>query len=714
MSAQIQTFPRPNPVDMRRHLEHLFGGFLDGYQDGLIELAWTEASPPYRLTHGQLYGTDQIDELVAHAVQLNATPKCNVYIGARLRRPDTPLTGRCSASDVMVATAYYADIDDGEASSKAAEHYKDTPPTLIVVTGSKPSLRGQLWWRLDEPISDQARVEAALRGIATCFKADMKIFDQPRVMRLAGSIAWGVKEHRELFELTHIYVPQVKQAAMVTAEHLERNFPPITAPQMALDADYSEVVRATVTTGIVPQERIVDGRERYMHNTVLAVAIELAGEYGRLPTVAEIMEVAWPQFEAKADIMAQGKPRTPQEMAEKCAKTLQRLGGGQVPGFRSSDDVVREGTARKQAREAAGDTRPFVDRRPVVMPPAEACPFTSILDLLNRPEPDWLIEDVLPMRSLAFMWGRSGAMKSFIALDMALRLAYGLPWQGIEAQAVPVLYIAGEGDSGYSRRLKAWFAENPQDPAAGRFAMFPVRLSLKDPAEVARLVANIQRWLLGCGLIVIDTLARAAFGIDENDAKEMGLLIAAADTIKEATGATVLAVHHSGKDEERGMRGSSALYAAADTVLHVSREPGSMLVTVEADKQKDVSDDGAFEFTMKKHQWMVEREGRMPKEVSSLVPVKPFKSAMDRPTKSEIQAMLIDVQARWDANVPWSRHPRAPADRQIVLHMIRTYGCGRGEAERIVSDLIKNGHLIEETIDKHSKQKGLRRGSPLL
>ncbi len=35
----------PNAAAMRAHLEHLFGGYLDGYHDGLIELAWTATRP---------------------------------------------------------------------------------------------------------------------------------------------------------------------------------------------------------------------------------------------------------------------------------------------------------------------------------------------------------------------------------------------------------------------------------------------------------------------------------------------------------------------------------------------------------------------------------------------------------------------------------------------------------------------------------------------
>ena len=92
--------PMFNPdIDaMRQHVEHLFGGYLDGCHEGLIELAWTETRPDesgrYRLKNARMYGTDQLEELVEEAARLNSQPMCNVYIGAALRHPDTPPFGR--------------------------------------------------------------------------------------------------------------------------------------------------------------------------------------------------------------------------------------------------------------------------------------------------------------------------------------------------------------------------------------------------------------------------------------------------------------------------------------------------------------------------------------------------------------------------------------------------------------------------------------------
>ena len=59
-------------------------------------------------------------------------------------------------------------------------------------------------------------------------------------------------------------------------------------------------------------------------------------------------------------------------------------------------------------------------------------------------------------------------------------------------------------------------------------------------------------------LIILGTLARCFGGSDENAAKDMGAFIQGCDTSKAVTQTSVLIVHHSGKGQERGARGSSA------------------------------------------------------------------------------------------------------------------------------------------------------------
>jgi len=72
-------------------------------------------------------------------------------------------------------------------------------------------------------------------------------------------------------------------------------------------------------------------------------------------------------------------------------------------------------------------------------------------------------------------------------------------------------------------------------------------------------------------LLVIDTLTVAASGADENSSSDMGLIIEAAKALQAKLGGLVLLVHHSGKDQSKGLRGHSSLHAALDAAIEVIR-----------------------------------------------------------------------------------------------------------------------------------------------
>jgi predicted transcriptional regulator len=78
-------------------------------------------------------------------------------------------------------------------------------------------------------------------------------------------------------------------------------------------------------------------------------------------------------------------------------------------------------------------------------------------------------------------------------------------------------------------------------------------------------------------LVIIDTFARSAVGIDENSAQAVGQFIAAVDNIIKALECAALVVHHTGKDGL--MRGSSSLYSAADAVLSQNINDGVIRLT---------------------------------------------------------------------------------------------------------------------------------------
>jgi hypothetical protein len=81
--------------------------------------------------------------------------------------------------------------------------------------------------------------------------------------------------------------------------------------------------------------------------------------------------------------------------------------------------------------------------------------------------------------------------------------------------------------------------------------------------------------------VAFDTVSQTASGADENDANDMRDYLNAMDRIREATGAYVEAIHHTGKDEARGARGSSVLRANVDTVVQISERDGVAVMRCE-------------------------------------------------------------------------------------------------------------------------------------
>jgi hypothetical protein len=103
-------------------------------------------------------------------------------------------------------------------------------------------------------------------------------------------------------------------------------------------------------------------------------------------------------------------------------------------------------------------------------------------------------------------------------------------------------------------------------------------------------------------LVIFDTFARIFAGGEENSAKDVGETIVILGAIQERYQTAVAIIHHAGKDEGKGMRGSSALLGAVDTELEcvkVSPEDsddrvGKLTVT----KQKDGEDGLLFGYRM--------------------------------------------------------------------------------------------------------------------
>jgi len=215
-------------------------------------------------------------------------------------------------------------------------------------------------------------------------------------------------------------------------------------------------------------------------------------------------------------------------------------------------------------------------------PPAPKVRLTRA-DQIRICKPDWLLRGLLERDTFALIFGDPGCGKSFLAIDWACRIATGTAWRGHDVKAAPVVYVAGEGQQGFGRRIRAWGEHNNVSLADAPLYVAPA-VAIADVNELARLALAIQPLPKPPALIVLDTLARCFGGGDENSTQDMSKFVSACDALRRHYGCTVLVVHHTGHADKNRARGAIALKAALDAEYRLAKDDKLLLT---ATKMKD-------------------------------------------------------------------------------------------------------------------------------
>ena len=197
----------------------------------------------------------------------------------------------------------------------------------------------------------------------------------------------------------------------------------------------------------------------------------------------------------------------------------------------------------------------------------------SDVEIDDLEPPEWLLDDCIPEASLVALYGAPGSYKSFLALDWAYHLAHGMPWAGHDCdEPRRVLYVAGEGTTGIKKRLRAWRKHHGIDKGAdlGRLQVTDGMPQVGESDAWAEWRSDIE----AAGpfdLIVFDTLAYLTFGLEENSNSDMMLAVKRLSDLREKTGASIMVVHHTGKEGD-SMRGATSILGACDTVFRLDKD----------------------------------------------------------------------------------------------------------------------------------------------
>jgi hypothetical protein len=197
------------------------------------------------------------------------------------------------------------------------------------------------------------------------------------------------------------------------------------------------------------------------------------------------------------------------------------------------------------------------------------------------------------------LYGPPGTFKSFIALHMAAMVASGQTWLGHEVQSEGgVLYVAGEGHGGIGTRIAGLRKQYELTDIPVGVIRSQVNLRGSESDFTDLLIAIAESEIEKPKLIIIDTLARAFGGGNENASEDMGAFIAQCGRLQAATEAALLVVHHSGKDASLGLRGHSSFLGAVDTQIEITRHQEAQSGTLKLTKQKDGKDGVEIHFSL--------------------------------------------------------------------------------------------------------------------
>jgi hypothetical protein len=193
-------------------------------------------------------------------------------------------------------------------------------------------------------------------------------------------------------------------------------------------------------------------------------------------------------------------------------------------------------------------------------------PLTAaeILAAAESPEPDWLVDGLIPTGGVVLLVARPKVGKSTLGRAVAVAVAQGKPVLGREVRQGPVLLVSLEDREKDVGRHLAALGLRPDDP------LF-VATGLTSREGLAEWVREHRPVL-----VVVDTIGRLIRLRDSSEYAEVTAALEAVLRLARESGAAFLLLHHTpkgsdGRDAIDAPLGSTAFAGTADVILHMKR-----------------------------------------------------------------------------------------------------------------------------------------------
>jgi hypothetical protein len=279
-------------------------------------------------------------------------------------------------------------------------------------------------------------------------------------------------------------------------------------------------------------------------------------------------------YNAHRAIFSTSEPHTPETIAD---LLLQQA---DATPFESERAVLRNAAAVVvKIGPPKGDARREIKRLLNELGTAESKPLFetyTFKDMALIPRLLWLIRGLLLEKITSLISADSGVYKSFIALEMGLCIALGIPFHGREVKQGTVVYVAAEGFFTIYDRARAWCQVHNCD-LPENFHILKVPINLADEATVQVFAAHIEA--LEPVLVVLDTLSQNAVGLNENANEQMADFVRGMMSLGHRIGAHVQVLHHNAK-ASGAVRGAGAINANIDAHISLERPEADETNTV--------------------------------------------------------------------------------------------------------------------------------------
>jgi len=204
----------------------------------------------------------------------------------------------------------------------------------------------------------------------------------------------------------------------------------------------------------------------------------------------------------------------------------------------------------------------------------------------------WILKGIIARGETSAWIAPPAAGKSALLTEISVHCAAQIDWRGHRAkEACGVVIFALERADLFKRRLRVY---QQRDGLQGLpIAVADAIIDLLNPNCVDTIVSTVREAELqfGCsvGLIGIDTYAKgiAASGGDEDKARDQNLAAANLRNVHTRLAAHIALVGHTGKNEDRGARGSNAHLGDVDLMIQISGDVIKIAQVVKANDQPE-------------------------------------------------------------------------------------------------------------------------------